>query len=136
MCGGSSQKGGNVAFVNPYVSNGGAGGSGSQWVDGIFYAGGGGGPSIKHNPPYYYPGGLGGPGGGGNGGNDFNDPTGSAGTPNTGGGGGGSFTSFPGGSGVVKIRYAGAPAAQGGIITQSGSYTYHTFISGAGSFTY
>ena len=56
----------------------------------------------------------------------------------------GSLTSGSGGNsnlgvgqnGIVKIRYAGSGSqATGGIITYSGSYTYHTFISG-GTFTY
>ena len=127
---GASQSG-----FNGVASQGGNGGSGSLWIDGNFYAGGGGGASI--NPSIFLPGGLGGPGGGGNGGNAQNDnPTGSAGTPNTGGGAGSSAGARAGGSGIVKLRYEGPPQATGGIITQVGAYTYHTFISGSSNFTF
>jgi hypothetical protein len=128
--GGASQAG-----LSGVAAKGGNGGSGSLWIDGNFYAGGGGGASIL--PSTFLPGGLGGPGGGGNGGNAQNDnPTGSAGTPNTGGGAGASASSRAGGSGIVKLRYQGPPQATGGIITQVGAYTYHTFISGSSNFTF
>jgi hypothetical protein len=123
--GGASSKG-----VSPYLvplppNYGAEGGSGSQWLDGLWYAGGGGGGGR-----FDLPGGLGGIGGGGNGGNEFNAPTASAGTPNTGGGGGGDFTGRDGGSGIVKIRYFGSGSLfTGGNISYSGSYTYHTFTA-------
>jgi hypothetical protein len=51
-------------------------------------------------------------------------------------GSGGNTNSGIGKDGIVKIRYAGSGSqATGGIITYSGSYTYHTFIS-AGTFSY
>jgi hypothetical protein len=127
--GGASQSGSNGG-----ISIGGAGGSGSIWLDGIFYAGGGGGGGKSSGA-----GGLGGPGGGGNATNDFNNPdSGSAGVDGLGGGGGGSFTGNPGGSGIVKIRYAGTGSqATGGTITFVDGYTYHTFTSVAtSSFTF
>jgi hypothetical protein len=34
-----------------------------------------------------------------------------------------------GGSGIVIIRYLGAPRATGGTVTQSGGYTIHTFTT-------
>lgn len=110
------------------------GASGSQWLDGNFYAGGGGPAGVAGITA----GGLGGPGGGGAGGiNEFT--TGSAGTPNTGGGGGGGGTApaipASGGSGVVIIRYeADVQTAVGGDnIFKSGSYWYHQFTNAATS---
>ena len=112
------------------------GGNGTLWLDGNYYAGGGGGyrkqTSLTSN-------GIGGIGGGGNGHMDGNLEilrVSSSGSANTGGGGGGNASGFPssgswsGGSGVVKIRYAGSGSlATGGTITYSGSYTYHTFTA-------
>ena len=63
--------------------------------------------------------------------------TGAAGGANTGNGGGGSNfsnTGGAGGSGIVIIRYLGAPRATGGTITSSGGYTIHTFTA-SGTFT-
>jgi hypothetical protein len=61
---------------------------------------------------------------------------------NTGGGGGGGGSSIgggngtAGGSGIVAIRYSGAPIALGGEITQSEGYTYHVYRTvGTSSFT-
>jgi hypothetical protein len=51
-------------------------------------------------------------------------------------GSGGNAPNSSGQNGIVIIRYAGSGSqATGGIISYSGSYTYHTFISG-GTFTY
>jgi hypothetical protein len=127
--GGAASTGSKGANVNLNTSTGGAGGAGKQWLDGNYYAGGGGGQSWRIAPPFNFPGGLGGIGGGGNGGSSYNEPTASAGTPNTGGGGGAANTPTMGGSGIVRIRYAGTQKANGGLIIQSGSYTYHTFNS-------
>jgi hypothetical protein len=62
-----------------------------------------------------------------------------AGTANSGGGGGGGCdeedgspfrpSGQAGGSGIVIVRYRGAPRATGGTITQSGGYTIHTFTT-------
>lgn len=104
-------------------------GSGKLWVDGNFYAGGGGRAHIFPSSGPVINGTVGGAGGGGNGQRVNPDRAATAGTPNTGGAGGGSQGSNQksGGSGVVKIRYAGQPRATGGTITQVGGYTYHTF---------
>jgi hypothetical protein len=130
--GGASQIGQNSTQPIPQSTIfGGPGGSGSQWLDGIFYAGGGGGQSYGSAS-----GGFGGPGGGGTGGTHGNEPTASAGQPNTGGGGGSAFTAGAGGSGIIKLRYFGSGSqATGGQISYSGSYTYHTFTS-SGTFIY
>ena len=122
--GGAAEVGANYAFGGVA----GRGGNGKQWLDGNYYAGGGGGGTRFNSGTQ--PGGL---GGGGNGSSEFVEA--SPGTPNTGGGGGGYWTSATprnpknGGSGVVIIRYPGGTQADGGTITQSGGYTYHTFTS-------
>jgi len=104
------------------------GGSGSAWLDGIYYAGGGGGSNDIFGYADGF--GIGGIGGGASGSvPGFAAGNGQA---NTGGGGGGSYASTggTGGSGVVKIRYAGSGSqATGGTITYNGGYTYHTFTS-------
>lgn len=127
--GGGASATGNVAVGNL----GGNGGAGKYWLDGVAYAGGGGGGGYQTTA-----GGVGGLGGGGNATNTFNSPnTGSQGVDGLGGGGGGSFTGNKGGSGIIKIRYAGSQVATGGTITSAGGYTYHTFSSvGTGSFVY
>jgi hypothetical protein len=121
----------------------GTGGSGSAWLDGTFRAGGGGGAGqgdFNVQSTLIASGGIGGGGQGGNG-EFFTTLTGSNGVVNTGGGGGGAAgrgdsagDGGSGGSGVVILRYIGSPVATGGNITQSGSYTYHTFTS-SGDFT-
>jgi hypothetical protein len=94
----------------------GGSGSGSIWLDGLEYSIGGGGDGTsyqRYNQGATY--GNGGPGGYGN------------------------TTGELGFNGVVKVRYAGAPRASGGTISQSGGYTYHTYTYSAGvtsSFTY
>jgi hypothetical protein len=121
--------------------NGGDGGDGKIWLDGNYYAGGGGG-GVRCGAYLYFitglAGGAGGLGGGGNGANYNNNIGQQNGTPNTGGGGGGRQYPFPGyitrgGSGIVKIRYSGAynPSLIGGVVSQTGSFTYHTFTSSA-----
>jgi len=103
------------------------GGDGLTWLDGITRAGGGGGFTDLFVE------GAGGAGGGGNGGVSPN--VGQPGGVNTGSGGGGSsrrnggVSGGAGGSGIVKVRYAGTPRATGGTITQSGGFTYHEFTS-------
>ena len=129
-------------------SLGGNGGSGSQWLNGTFYAGGGGGGGANSGS-IANTGSLGGIGGGGNGGWNVPgtsrafDSTGSNGQTNTGGGAGGSGAEYEGvgangGSGIVVIRYpeyiSGATIATGGVITSASGYIYHTFTS-SGNFT-
>jgi hypothetical protein len=60
------------------------------------------------------------------------------GSTNTGGGGGGNYYGFSGakgGSGIVIIRYPGAPIATGGTITSVDGDTIHTFTA-TGSHTF
>jgi hypothetical protein len=114
--------------------NGGDGVLSSISGSATYYGGGGGGGSYGSTGPA-----LGGLGGGGRGGLAYT-PLAVAGTPNTGGGGGGageaqSNPGRSGGSGVVIVRYLGSPSGTGGIITQSGGYTIHTFNSN-GTFAY
>ena len=106
------------------------GGDGLTWVDGVTRGGGGGGIQVGITSGTT---GLGGAGGGGNGGYPSFQTAGAA---NTGGGGGlvvalgnNNYYGANGGSGIVKVRYAGTPRATGGTITQSGGYTYHEFTS-------
>ena len=77
-----------------------AGGLGLQWLDGNYYAGGGAAENAG-------------------GGNLGCSPA---------GGGGGNWNEGPSGPGTVIIRYAGPTKATGGTITQSGGYTYHTYL--------
>ena len=117
--GGASDAGGNVYSIkppfNPLQIYGGEGGDGTQWLNGNYYAGGG---SAN------------GPNGGGGGGIGGGGGVAQNGGVNTGGGGGsGAF----GGSGIVIARYLGAQQANGGTITSSGGYTYHTFTSASGA---
>ena len=121
---GSSGGGGGVGAIGAdgTISSAGNGGNGISWIDGNYYGGGGAGIYIQSGSGSS---GIGGLGGGGN--------ANQSGSLNTGGGGGGSYTSASfGGSGVVIIRYAGPSVlATGGVITQSGSFVYHTFTSSA-----
>lgn len=119
----------------PATGTGNNGGDGLSWYDGNYYAGGGGG-GIRGGVEYVALGGL---GGGGNGGWEFAAPSGGVANTGGGGGGGGQFgagtTGANGGSGIVKIRYAGSGSrATGGTISYDGAYTYHTF-TGSGTFT-
>jgi hypothetical protein len=139
--------GGNASGGFPFSGGGGgAGGTGSSVVNGsaggpgkgsdisgvlTYYAGGGGGTNTPAAP-----GGIGGGGAGGL----ASSGAGTAGTPNTGGGGGGaggnSFRGAKGGSGIVIIRYSGAPIATGGTITSFQGDTIHTFTAtGSSTFT-
>lgn len=119
----------------PATGTGNNGGDGLQWYDGNYYAGGGGG-GIRGAVEYVALGGL---GGGGNGGWEFAAPSGGVANTGGGGGGGGAFGAgtigASGGSGIVKVRYAGSGSqATGGTISYDGAYTYHTF-TGSGTFT-
>jgi hypothetical protein len=119
------------------------GGDGLTWLDGVTRAGGGGGTRSLSSAG----GALSGPGGAGGGGRGANtdvnpDVLATAGTVNTGSGGGVGWPSLgeyeiggAGGSGIIKVRYAGTPRATGGTITQSGGFTYHEFTS-SGTLTF
>jgi hypothetical protein len=112
---GQVRDGGSGSYIPSFAA---IGGSPAGW-----FAGGGGSSGNSSR-------GFGGIGGGGNGGISATGVTGSA---NTGGGGGGGSA---GGTGIVAIRYNGAPIALGGEITQSEGYTYHVFRTvGTSSFT-
>jgi len=133
--GGSAESGSD----SPSTSIGGAGGSGSFWLDGNAYGGGGGGFGRGFIPGQGT-GGAGGIGGGGNGAS--RNGAGAYGTANTGGGAGGSQDGVDpltsnGGSGIVKMRYisGSVSGATGGTITSVDGYTYHTF-TGSGQFSY
>jgi hypothetical protein len=120
-----SRFGGSGSYIASFAA---IGGSPAGW-----FGGGGGGGTL--NPL----GGDGGIGGGGRGGDYSGNPA-LTGSRNTGGGGGGGaaggFSGANGGSGIVAIRYNGAPIAIGGEITQSAGFTYHVFRTvGTSSFT-
>lgn len=141
VCGGKTYKAGgggaSGAGTNPSCAGsdgiGGNGGNGLTWFDGNTYAGGGGGGTYG---VIGYAG-TGGTGGGGRGG--YNNGAAVTGSANTGGGGGGGSQfdgiGANGGSGIVIIRYAGNRVLQGGTITTTGGYTYHTFTTGSTLFT-
>jgi len=141
VCGGKTYKAGgggaSGAGTDPSCSGtdgvGGNGGNGLTWLDGNTYAGGGGGGTYSSIGLA----GTGGTGGGGRGG--YNSAGAQNGTANTGGGGGGGsqFNGLGGngGSGIVIIRYPGNRILQGGTITTTGGYTYHTFTTGSTLFT-
>jgi len=104
-----------------------------------YAAGGGGGGENYSNGGWTYAG-AGGGASGGDGGLYTNGNPAPAGRGGGGGGGGGSqpnnFSGLggAGGSGIVILRYVGAPKATGGTITQVGGYTIHTF-TGNGTFS-
>ncbi len=107
----------------------GVGGAGSPYFSSNYGGGGGGGTTSGAAPA----GGVGGGGAGGAGGSN-----GAIGTPNTGGGGGGAGngatggTGGVGGSGIAIIRYPGTPVGSvtgaTNTTTQSGGFTFHTFL--------
>jgi hypothetical protein len=124
---GSSQNG-----VSGVQNLSGRGGSGSLWLNGIYYAGGGGG--AEKNPTVAAGAGM---DGGGDGYGFLPGITGSNGRNGTGGGCGGGLNGT-GGSGVVIIRYSTSSvtppydnAIAGGTLEISGGYAYHTFTSSA-----
>jgi hypothetical protein len=111
---------------------GGAGGAGLAYsISGssLFYAAGGGGGSSS----------AGGAGGSSIGGNGATGTGATNAVVNRGSGGGGGYN-YAGGaggagsSGVVIIRYLGAPRGTGGTITTSDGYTIHTFTT-SGTYT-
>lgn len=105
---------------------------GLTWLNGEVYGSGGGGGSSTTNPRS-------------DGGTNAGNGGSSAARANYGGGGGGSnFTAGsganggPGGSGVAIFRFfdpSGSYVSTGGIRTVTGSYVYHTFITGGQDFT-
>ncbi|MFZ9326463.1 MAG: glycine-rich domain-containing protein [Polynucleobacter sp.] len=134
---------GSPPTYNPQrAGNGGNGLDFSTWAAatytgaGGYYAGGGGG-GINGGGNVGAPG-IGGLGGGGDGAREWSLVLPEAGIANTGGGGGGGYHAYgngaAGGSGIVIIRYPGLQRGVGGTITQSGGYTYHTFLT-SGTFT-
>jgi hypothetical protein len=133
------------------ANKGGDGGSGIQWIDGNYYAGGGGGAVYVTGVNNTKVRGYGGIGGGGQGeqwttGHPIENKA-TSGETNTGGGGGGVsgyFASYSqpgsGGSGVVIIRYADSIAAATSttgspIYTVSGGYRTYKFTA-SGSITF
>jgi hypothetical protein len=133
--GGASSIGGNTTNNE---SVGGRGGSGSIWINGLYYAGGGGGLGT-----FFIPGeAVGGSGGIGGGGAGSGFTTFAVnGTPNTGGGAGGGTSSggtyTQGGSGIAILRYnsGSVMGATGGTIEITGSNVYHYFTA-SGQFIY
>lgn len=126
--------GAGAAGGNSSNKQAGAGGAGLAWVDGVTRCGGGGGGGYNGTTDLA---GAGGAGGGGAGAS-INGASGTNGTANTGGGGGGgaggggSARGGDGGSGIFIIRYLTSQVSvpgQGGVITTSGGYHYHTFLS-------
>ena len=73
---------------------------------------------------------------GGKGQRSNNGATGGSNTGNGGGSLGFDEGINAGGSGIIHVRYAGPQVASGGSVSYSNGYTYHTFTSGTGSFTY
>lgn len=122
----------------PLYWGGGGGGAGYSVYGGVGGIGGGGGGAVISNAggAGYNNGGTGGAGGTGQ---WANVPGGDGGTNTGGGGGGGSHYNSnnkggEGGSGIVVVKYPGAPKATGGTIIQFSNYTIHVFLS-SGTFT-
>jgi hypothetical protein len=135
---GSSPGGtGGIGITNAWTGStlylaggGGGGGNSSERAGDGFYGGGRGSGSTTYYSYNVYT-------------NEVNATTKGSGIPTAvvnsgGGGGGGSYWaanggwttgSGAGGSGRVMVRYAGAPVATGGTITQSGGYTLHQFLT-------
>ena len=126
-----------ILIGGSYTSNGGAGGSGSQWLDGNWYAGGGSSGGTSRVIAGILPG-IPGIGGGGTGANPQSlTPATTGSSPGAGGGGGGCDNATirsgaNGAAGVCIIRYPGTTQLiGGGIVSVSGSYVYHTFTASA-----
>jgi hypothetical protein len=133
---GSSGGGGGGGAGGAGISgqSGGIGGIGALYsISGspTYYAGGGGGGRFAVGAEGLNNGGL---GGGGRGAGSCGSNPAVSGTDFTGGGGGGApagcqSNGAKGGTGIVIVRYYGAPRATGGTITQLNGYTIHTFTS-------
>lgn len=145
--GGSGGGGSGGAGAAGTAGQGNAGGNGNGGVEGVGGSGGGFGAAgttggaattgkttnIRTGSNQSYA--SGGQGGG------IANAAGAGAAANTGNGGGGAnvwgvnqFAGGAGGSGIVVIRYAGAPKATGGTITTVGTDTVHTFTA-SGTFT-
>ncbi len=145
--GGGGGAGAGGVGVSAPGAGGGIGVSSSISGSATFYGGGGGGGSWQTTSTSN---GVGGTGGGGRGG-ITNTTLAQSGAANTGGGGGGSGNSSAtpvaknGGSGIVIVKYLGTATAgcsgmavflgTGGVRTEVGGYTIHTFTSN-GTFAY
>lgn len=134
--------GGSEVGEDPHLegSVGVSGGGGDGYLSDITgtatrYAGGGGGGIRSTQPGTAGAGGLGGGGAGGRRNEARDAYAGTDGTGGGGGGGGNDLATVPfqsganGGSGIVIVRYMGAPVATGGSISADGDYTVHTFSS-------
>ncbi len=129
--GGAGGAGGNASSSGGTAGNGGVGALNTITGSDVYYAGGGGGGTRDGTI------GTGGLGGGGNGGrSQTNAVDGTNGVNGLGGGGGGRSNSGQatnGGSGVVIVRYQGAPAGTGGSVDPGTGtalgYTLHTFTT-------
>jgi len=139
---GGSGAGGAATPPYNWGSGGNAGGGGpglNLAISGtsVNYAAGGGGGGDTDDDTYYFSGGVAG-GASAHAGTVYSgDPAPNAPANQGGGGGGGGAGGIPyspiggaGGSGVVILRYLGAPKATGGTISQVGGYTIHTFTAG------
>jgi hypothetical protein len=132
--GGSAENGVNGFCPASPVQQPGNGGSGSVWLNAIYYGGGGGAGNSRVTGIAV---GNGGFGGGGNGGSRTEGGAAifaQSGSNGFGGGGGGEGSNGGGagngGSGSVIIRYPAPQRAYGGnSIIESGSFVYHTFTS-------
>jgi uncharacterized delta-60 repeat protein len=130
--GGGGGAGGAGNNAGPWNSVAGAGGVGrASEITGtsVTYGGGGGGGARDTNGGQQS--GAGGTGGGGAGSTQSNATSGTNGLGGGGGGSGADGKGGDGGSGLVIVRYKGAPAGTGGTVsTGTGSaagYTLHTF---------
>jgi hypothetical protein len=140
--GGASESGISPTPSGAINAGRGDGGSGSVWLNGIYYGGGGGGGNQGNSTKSPGNGGI---GGGGAGGGAYN---GTAATVNTGGGGGGggfigstNGIGGAGGSGVVFLRYPSSYTAtvSGGLTASTvttGSYKITTFTAGTGTVSF
>jgi hypothetical protein len=127
-----------------WATIGGSGGSGSQWLDGNYYAAGGAAGGADYLAVVYdrFSPGVAGFGGGGAGADaQFTSSATAGSSPGSGGGGGAVSTQNqvrPGGAGadgILVFRYPGTTQlVGGGTVSISGSYVYHRFTQ-SGSIT-
>ena len=129
--GGGAGGGGQNATSTDHASAGGPGLNSSFGGTPVNYAAGGGGGGYTDYDTTYI---VFGAAGGSSASAGVMDGTPVAAAANRGGGGGGGGPGGIGGSGIVMLRYLGAPKATGGTITQVGGYTIHTFTA-AGTFS-
>lgn len=125
-----------AAGTTSKAGNGGAGIATTFTGSTLYFGGGGGGAGHRDSTLGANAVGAGGLGGGGSAGVSSGS-NGTNGVANTGGGGGAarglSTTGGSGGSGIVMVRYQGAPVATGGTVTAGTNtalgYTIHTFTT-------